>query len=607
MRGHVSIFDLSYTPPPLSQYSVETSGYMYLSICGSPGPAEEGGVESPESNSSTIASRHEDSDVIIVGLEDITCPYPSRAPNGILSQSGIIMARPANGVPDGGIRTGASLRGTSMDEVEILGVAEQDRTGNSTTLSQSVSTNPDDDDDDDERQPDVQANRALEPGSTTTDQLSSSPNRRVLSLRDASGKVRYKELERANNNLSSSSSMSSRTNPPHAVSPSSTHNDSDTSEDSPSLLRSSDNSSRKQASPESPQVDVSPSALGPPRHTPVMFTDTVSIKLPFGPQIPNSDSQLSLDISETMPPSPELHSTARKDTHSGKEQHDAVLSHQIQMFAHDKPSSYHKQVAKSMKPPVPQSLGNGKEKRRRKKPRTFKQTTLTQNPVDNDLQEQCHYNKPPNHNVSTMEQIQTNTSMCETSTAQTFLPVTPGLRPVSSIYGNNWACPLNHREPDSYTGGQVAPGSKRSSGNGCQMDEYEDVLPRKKAHLSPHVPLDNGHAGKGCDAPVSCLDSSTEDNDVTRLVEREAFECEPSPEYYPQCYKRQQAGEDLSLSGSVLPSVSPTVLYDSKGVAVAMGISSGPLTTTSVNGSGLQDDLLGRREEVKEQPMDTNE
>ncbi len=178
------------------------------------------------------------------------------------------------------------------------------------------------------------------------------------------GKVRYREVGWASHNSSTSSglltsstslsdqdpSRGNKSSSPSALdrTNSSTTNDSPSSSgspSSPSLLQSTISPWKQRAAVELPNESVSPSVLASGGIPGLIVTPTLTaagkslvITVPGsvvagGPHIPRTDAQLSLDIFETMPPSPELHSTSRKEQKRTKLNIDAIRSHQSQPLA----------------------------------------------------------------------------------------------------------------------------------------------------------------------------------------------------------------------------------------------------------------------------------
>ena len=158
---------------------------------------------------------------------------------------------------------------------------------------------------------------SLSSGSRTSHNTSLSGSR-PLSLREgAAGKVKWKEISSSPVSASTSSTNSSATClSPSPNKPSSPPHDSDSDpasspeQLSPSLLRASNSPWKLQRSNQSAAtpapVSASPSLF--PRTPAAGYTEVV-ITTPISslkPAIPQSDSQFSLDVSQSIPPSPEL-------------------------------------------------------------------------------------------------------------------------------------------------------------------------------------------------------------------------------------------------------------------------------------------------------------
>ena len=352
-----------------------------------------------------------------------------------------------------------------------------------------------------------------------------------LSLRDGTGRFRYKELNRNTN--SSVSASNSRNTICDTYMTTGSSNDfpmkisklaSSPESDSPPLSSDHSSHSSSATSPSSPSILRSSGSPWKQPRSPVTQVSTVVPSTRPGPQIPKSDSQLSLDISHTIPPSPELHTTSAKEDNRCVDPPFENKADQLdqQNHAHPDPHPQGGQLCKSTKPPIAPS---SRSKHPKKKGQHFKQPTLTQ--TVGDLSPSTGKHSSGNKQcISGVKQLNSSISDSNNvSLAPTVVLATPGMRPVSNIVGASF-----HVSHESMLPRVDRDPPKRMLV--CQEDQgpcqdLEDLLPCKKARRLDSVSPNE----------VSNLERTAmvSDDDVTRIIDlpSEDSEEEPSPVFNP--------------------------------------------------------------------------
>ena len=354
--------------------------------------------------------------------------------------------------------------------------------------------------------------------------LQSSSTCKGLSLRDRTGKVRYKECNTASAHSSivasnsrttvcgtATSCSDSATSVKHSVLSSSPETDnspvsqgsqssSAASPSSPSMLRSS-GSPWKQ--PRSPPVSVVPSTQ-------------------LGSRIPKSDSQLSLDISQTIPLSPELHPSTTKEKKVCFKSDTETEKLNQQNHSHISSLSHGDQFCVTTKPPIPTPSHQTRPKRRKKKSQQLKQVTLTQT-----------MSPPPKENNKHHASVKQLNSTIKDTLPPTVVLATPGIKSVSNIKGKWFDSHHLHVKGGSKVTGLPAKRTHMHQDYECQCEDSEDVLPKKKAHLDS-VPQQSDNLTKK--TPNT---EAVNNDDVTRIDEEPLSEGsegdinEPSPVFNP--------------------------------------------------------------------------
>ena len=454
-------------------------------------------TESSSSSGSSFASNNRD--VILLGEGDVTLFYPGRTP----SQA------PTHAAPLAIPQLNASLASTPSD---IDGCVE------SITGSEE-----------EEEEGEEEGECAVPCSSKNL--LHSSSTCKGLSLRDGTGKVRYKELNTASAH-SSIVASNSRTTVCGTVTSCS---DGITSVKRSALSSSpeTDNSpvsqgsqSSSAASPSSPSMlRSSGSPWKQPRSPPVSVVPSTQL----GSRIPKSDSQLSLDISQTIPLSPELHSSTTKekkvcfksDTETKKLNQQ---NHAHQHDSHLSSLSHGDQFCVTTKPPIPTSSHQPRPKRRKKKVQQLKQVTLTQTMTP-----------PPKENNKHHARVKQPNSTIKDTLPPTVVLATPGIKPVSNIKVRWFDSHQLHVKGGSKVTGLPAKRTHMHQDDECPCEDSEDVLPKKKAHLDS-VPQQSDNVTKKTPNTEAFI---TINDDVTRIDEEPPSEGsegdlnEPSPVFNP--------------------------------------------------------------------------
>ena len=448
-------------------------------------------AESSSSSGSSFVSNN--SDVILLGEGDVTLFYPGRTP----SQA------PTHAAPLTIPQFNASLASTPSD------------------IDACVDSITGSEEEEEER---VEEGECAVPCSSKN-LLQSSSTCKGLSLRDGTGKVRYKELNTASGHSSIVASSSRTTVCATATSCSdgitsvkrSVLSSSPETDNSP-VSQGSQSSSA--ASPSSPSMlRSSGSPWKQPRSPPMSVVPSTQL----GSRIPKSDSQLSLDISQTIPLSPELHPSTTKekkvsfksDNETEKlnqhRSHLSSLSHGDQFCVHV-----------TTKPPIPTSSHQTRPKRRKKKCQQLKQVTLTQTMTP-----------PPKENNKHHASVKQLNSTIKGTLPPTVVLATPGIKPVSNIKGRWFDSHQLHVMGGSKVTGLPA---KRTQDDECPREDSEDVLPKKKAHLDS-VPQQSDNLTKKTPNTEAVI--TINDDDATRIDEEPPSEGsegdlnEPSPVFNP--------------------------------------------------------------------------
>ena len=361
-----------------------------------------------------------------------------------------------------------------------------------------------------------------------------------LSLRDGTGRFRYKELNRNPN--SSVAASTSRTTICDTFIATGSSDDSSMNpsklpsfQESDSSPPSGDHSSQSSSatSPNSPSILRSSGSPWKQPRSPVVPASTVVPCTRPGLQIPKSDSQLSLDISHTIPLSPELHPTSAKEDNHGVDHENRTepLDHQDHVHSTSHPRGGH--LCKSTKPPIAASV---RSKRPKRKSQRLKQATLTQTIVDlppsTGKQSRCG-NK---QSISGVQQL--NVSISDISNVPlppTLVLATPGMRPVSNIVGASFHVSRESMQPRVGRDPPKRTLIRQDDQGPCQ--DLEDVLPCKKARLLDSVPLGITSRHRMQPNEVLNLEETVviRDDDVTRVVDlpSDNSEEEPSPVFNP--------------------------------------------------------------------------
>ena len=426
---------------------------------------------------------------------------------------------------------------------------------------------------------------------------------RPLSLRDGAGKARYryKELSSqgsSNSNQTSANAPANLLSPngnddrnisPTVSSPEADLQDSSSSAHSgsasPSLLRSSSSPwiqpppAQEQPLLTAPSLsDIRPSEFSTPA-VPVrgLFTTAVSDNVTrLG--IPISDSQLSLDVSQTMPMSPELCSKRNRPEPPSKipplidQSEDSVLLPRQAGNDSSKPkdsSVIHPPGHRAAKPPLPTVQTSRPCSRETKHPKRRKSRTLEQVAL-HLKQTLLNADNTPGQEEKGISRLKLSTRhhtpsvVRETPACLSVLPVTPGLKPASNIpaaVSGMWASRGNGATMMAQSSKQQV----RSHDSENQDGDCEEMpLPRKRPHLMAEEEND-----------ITVIDDADpgsyelEDrNDETRLPGRTASEVMyidldsslSSPEQ-----DREPEGRAVEDGSAVSPSVLETRLHSRAG------------------------------------------
>ncbi len=475
------------------------------------------------------------------------------------------------------------------------------------------------------------------------------------------GKVRYREVGRASHNSSTSSGLSTsstslsdrdpsrhnKSSSPSALdrTNSSTTNDSPPSSgspSSPSLLQSTISPWKQRAAVQLPNDSVSPSVLASGGIPGLIVTPTLTAAgkslvmvvpgsvMAGGAHIPRTDSQLSLDIFETMPPSPELHSTSRKEQKRTKLNIDAIRSHQIQSLTlqgapNGSGSGGH---CTSSKPPLESARlhaeghhGGANIKQHSRKMRTKRENQQRVHKQTNFTNIGSNLGSDHQDIVGFADEEE---RQFENYATGNILLATPGLKPVSVILGEG----MLSRNSSSRVPWSSGLKRDRKIDFGSQEDDDEGVLPQKKMRPSSKGGdetshnLDNGRPGdEKVSEVVVRLDSSLEsereeemdDVDVTRILqtinpEQSLFDEELSPEYHPTPEKStgrtSQLPERPVTQLVAVPVLRPSLSHG-KDLTTALSLGAGPALLQLAESSGATkgdtDPEVDRSEVVREE------
>ena len=467
--------------------------------------------ESTSSSGSSFTSNN--SDVILVGEGDVTLFYPGRTP----SQAPTHTAPPT--IPQ--VQFNASLASTPSDI---------DACVDSITGSEK---------EEEEEEREEEGECAVPCSSKNL--LQSSSTYKGLSLRDGQGRVRYKELNTASAHSSTVASNSRTT----VCSAATGCSDGITSVKSSALSSSpeTDNSLSSQsssaASPSSPSMLCS---SGSPWKRPRSPPRSVVPSTQLGSWIPKSDSQLSLDICQTIPLSPELHPSTTKEKKVCFKSDTETEKPNQQNHTNLSSLSHKDQFCANTKPPIPTSRHQTRPKGRKKKCKQLKQVTLTQTMTPPPKEQNKHRVKQPHSIIINSKGTLPPTVML----------ATPGMKPVSNITGT-WfdKHQLQVKEGSKLTG-LPTKRTHMHQNDECPCEESEDVLPKKKAHLDsvPHKTLSDDFTKETSNS------EAVVDYDVTRIDEEppsEGSEDEPSPVFdppkiLPKHYQCVTESNNLSLN-----------------------------------------------------------
>ena len=466
--------------------------------------------ESTSSSGSSFTSNN--SDVIIVGEGDVTLFYPGRTP----SQAPTHTAPPT--IPQ--VQFNASLASTPSDIDACV---------------DSITGSEEEEEEEEERE---EESECAVPCSSKN-LLQSSSAYKGLSLRDGTGRVRYKELNTASahSSIVASSSRTTVCSTATGCSDGIASVKSSALSSSPETDNSLGSQSSSAASPSSPSMLCSSgSPWKRPRSPPVSVVPSTQL----GSRIPKSDSQLSLDMCQTMPLSPELHASTTKEKKVCFKSDTETEKLNQQNHTNLSSLSHKDQFCANIKPPIPTSSHQTRPKRRKKKPKQLKQVTLTQTMTL----------LPKEQNKHCVKQLNSIITNSKGTLPPTVMLATPGMKPVSNITGT-WFD--KHQL-------QVKEGSKLTSlptkrTHMHQNDEYpcedaEDVLPKKKVHLDsvPQKTLSDNFT------KVTPNTEAVIDDDVTQIeLSSEGSEDEPSPVFdppkiLPKHYQCVTESNNLSLN-----------------------------------------------------------